>query len=64
MQAMNKMENVRLFKICSSDCERRNQLGDVQKRIILQRIVESVAEMYMSTIITKLQRNGQRVWKA
>jgi hypothetical protein len=43
MQAMNKMENVRLLKVWSSDCERRNQLRDVQKRIVLKRIVEPIA---------------------
>ena len=61
---MNKMENVRLLKLCSSYCERHNQLGDVQKRIILKIIVEPVAEMCISTIMTKLKRNDQRVWKA
>jgi hypothetical protein len=43
MQAIyNKMENVTLLKVWSSDLERRNQLGDVQKIIILKRIVESI----------------------
>jgi hypothetical protein len=56
MKAMNKTENVRLLKVCSSDCEWRKQLGDVQKRIMLQRIVEPVAEMCISTIITQHQK--------
>lgn len=64
MQAMNKMKNVRLLKVWSSDCERRNQLGEGQKRIILKRIVEPVTEMCNTTIVIKLKRNDQRVWKA
>ena len=43
MRAINEMENVKLLEVFSSDCERRKQLGDVQKRIILKRIVEPIA---------------------
>jgi hypothetical protein len=54
---MNKMENVRLLEVWSSDCERRNQLRDVQKRIILKRIVGPIAEMYMSCRTTDSHLN-------
>jgi hypothetical protein len=37
------MENITLLRVWSSDVERRNQLGDVQKIIILKRIVEPMA---------------------
>jgi len=50
MWAVNKMENVRLLKVWSSNCERLNQLGDVQKRIILKIIVEPVASNVFSKV--------------
>jgi hypothetical protein len=40
MQAINKIENIGLFKVWSGD---RDQLGEVQKRIILKRIAEPIA---------------------
>jgi hypothetical protein len=42
MQAINKMENASFLKIWSNDLEGRNQVGDIEKKIILKTIVEPI----------------------